>query len=83
MQQQTMFSLGSSGLPRWLEGLLGIAGIAIAVASFLTVQHEIQAMGSQSLSALVILFLGSLVGWASIMVTLASVVRYSMKRRQI
>ena len=72
MAQGTMFSAGSSGLPRWVEGALGAIAILLATAAYLTVRGVMPESTGLAANALVLLFLGSMSGFATMLIMVAS-----------
>ena len=72
MAQGTMFSAGSSGLPRWVEGVLGAIAILLATAAYLTVRGVMPESTGLAANALVLLFLGSMSGFATMLIMVAS-----------
>lgn len=78
MVQGTMFSAGSSGLPRWIEGILVAMAIVLATAAYLTVRSVIPENTGRASNALVLLFLGSMSGLATALITVAGLVASRM-----
>ena len=72
MAQGTMFSAGSSGLPRWVEGALGAIAIVLATAAYLTVRGAMPENAGLAANALVLLFLSSMSGFATMLIMVAS-----------